>query len=469
MSDEAWLSALKKYSKGVRHKEFLKGGAEQLSSVLMHQTKEQPERFYSLAMRTPLDTEPAYITAFINGLADSLVPAEIVFEIVRRFSAAENEKTRHATASALEKRAKEDFPDDLLDILETQARGTAGKDEEWWRQEERGQNKQSYDTLNDGPFISYLNSDRGAIFRTVMRVLRARNQTEAKRRKWDLIEYTAANGSDALKAGVIEELLYIFNDDPEGCVSLFERMLNQSPVLLQTHYALEFIYWATPTYFRRMRDFIESAMNSEHESVQEHAAILACLAPLYKPISEDAELSKLAGELAHKALIGEKAAWRRGAANVYASNLRDEKVRQLCLESLTTLLGDTDKEVKRRMCRVFYNADESQLNDLQPFIERYAESKISDEADRELAEFLWKHGSFEPNWSLSIVETILKHRKTDNPIARDGEFYVRLVLQIYKMPFISDETRRRSLDLFDQLMRHFTGDAFRVLNEWDTR
>lgn len=469
MSDSAWLAAFRKYSKGVTHKEFLKGGAEQLSSVLMRKTKEQPERFYSLSMRTPVDTDSAYIAALINGLADSFAPAERLYEVIRRFSAIENEKTARATASALEKRAKENFPNDLLGILESKARGAAGEDEEGWRREEKEQNKRNYDTLNSSPYISYLNSERGAIFRVVMRVLDAHDDAESKQRKWEMLVFTAANGSDALKAGVIEELLYIFSEEPERCVILFEDLINQSPVLLFTHYALEFIRWVTPTYFSRIRNFIEAAMASEHESVQEHAALLACLAPLYKPISEDSEASKYADDLANKARTSEKVACRRGAVNVYASNLIDRNLRPLCLSNLTSMLGDADEQVKRKMSRVFYNADDSQLGDLQTFIELYAASKFDDDAERDLAEFLWKYGNLEPEWSLSVIETILKNRKTDNQFSRDGEFYVRLVLQIYKMPFVSAVTRHQALDLFDELMRHFTYDASRILNEWDSR
>lgn len=468
MSDAAWLAAFKKYSKGVTHKEFLKGGAEQLSSVLSHKTKEQPERFNALAMKTPLDTDSAYIAALINGLADSMIQAERLYEVVRHFSAIKNEKTLRATARALEKRAKENFPNDLLDDLELKVRGAAGEDEEWWRREEKEQNKRNYDTLNSSPYISYLNSDRGAVFRVVMRVLDAHDDANSRQRKWELLEFTALSGSDALKSGVIEELLYVFSDDGEKCVSLFEKLINQSPVLLFTHYALEFIYWATPTYFGRMQNFIEAAMNSEHESVQEHAATLACLAPLYKTISEDSETFQRAEKLANEAKSHEKAACRRGAVNVYASNLKDGNIRPLCLTGLIEMLGDPDEQVKRKMSRVFYNGDDSQFTDLQPFVELYAAAKISDDSERDLAEFLWKHGSFAPEWSLSIVETILKNRKADDSISRDGEFYVRLVLRIYKMPIVAVETRRQALDLFDSLMRHFTYDATRILNESDT-
>ena len=73
------------------------------------------------------------------------------------------------------------------------------------------------------------------ILRGLMRVSDARDDTESKRRKWELLEFTAVGGSDALKAGVIEEIFYLCSDEPDVCVILFEDPINQSPVLLLTH------------------------------------------------------------------------------------------------------------------------------------------------------------------------------------------------------------------------------------------
>ena len=263
-------------------------------------------------------------------------------------------------------------------------------------------------------------------------------------------------------------MLYGVYNEEEKCVALFEHLISRNPILLFTHYALEFIRYTTPKHFAKWREYIEFAMESPYESVQEHAATLACLAPLYKQISEDEEVYKRAVELADKARTSEKAVWRRGAVKVCASNLGSRETRKFCLDGLMTMLGDSDEQVKRTMSRVFYNAEESQFYDLQNFVELYAESKFSDDTERDLAEFLWKYGILEPEWSLSIIKTILKNKKNDNQFSRDGEFYVRLVLQIYKVPFVSRETRRQALDLFDDLMRHFTYDASRVLNEWDS-
>jgi hypothetical protein len=54
LSDEAWVRAMRKYSGTVRHRDFHKGGAYQLSSGLQRWVRGDPERFYHLAWRVPL-------------------------------------------------------------------------------------------------------------------------------------------------------------------------------------------------------------------------------------------------------------------------------------------------------------------------------------------------------------------------------------------------------------------------------
>jgi hypothetical protein len=50
-----------------------------------------------------------------------------------------------------------------------------------------------------------------------------------------------------------------------------------------------------------------------------------------------------------------------------------------------------------------------------------------------------------------------------------GEDLVRLVLGIYTSPLSDEDLRKRAMDIFDQLMNVFTGQALMVLGEWDRR
>jgi len=129
-------------------------------------------------------------------------------EVIRRFVPQEKRDMRAAISSALEKRASAAISDDLVDLLESYARGPMEEQrEDSWRTSEREHNRSEWhDGLNSGPYISYLNSARGTAFRSLMRALDERGDVQSRERKWSLIEFAASDPSSALRAGAIERI-----------------------------------------------------------------------------------------------------------------------------------------------------------------------------------------------------------------------------------------------------------------------
>ena len=211
MSDSAWLRAMGKYRGVVQHKQFLKGGAAQLSGVLAALARKEPERFVRLAEQVPDDVDIAYVRAFLNGLAESTAPSERLFDVARRFAAHPAPGRKRAIASALEKRATGGIPTDLVDLLESLVRGPAEDD------------------LGSGrdPYSRYLNSDRGSALRALMRGLEVTPTDEVHERQLALLESLASDPSDAMRVGAIEETLQLLPIDRSRAIALFER-LNRS-------------------------------------------------------------------------------------------------------------------------------------------------------------------------------------------------------------------------------------------------
>ena len=125
MSDEAWLRAMAHYQGDIQHRrEFLKGGAEQLSRVLQGYVKEQPERFAKLFLeKVPLDVDAFYVRALLEGLAESSAPSELLFDAVRRFQHHNGldvfEELPRTIADVLDKRAGGGLPSDLMDLMQS--------------------------------------------------------------------------------------------------------------------------------------------------------------------------------------------------------------------------------------------------------------------------------------------------------------------------------------------------------------
>ena len=203
MTDRQWIKAMKKYHGAVEHREFLKGGAEQLSRVLQTLVKESPQRYFPLLQKVSDDVDDAYVYAFLNGLAESTAPNEWLFYTIRRFCQQPNRNIKRTIAWSLEKRAKEGIPSDLIDLLNGYIHGDPGEDEWWWA---KGEN-------HGDVFSSFLNSDRGAAFSALMRIYDGQNNEEAYAKKWELIEFVESDPSTALHIGAIHELTYMIRLD----------------------------------------------------------------------------------------------------------------------------------------------------------------------------------------------------------------------------------------------------------------
>lgn len=465
MSDQAWLRAIGKYKGNVSHKDFLKGGAQQLSVSLEQVIKKDPERFYRLAMQIPLDTDPQYIKAFVNGFAESAAPIEMLINVIRRFAAVSESNFVRSLSRALEKRAEENFPEDICDLLESHIRSSQKSDENWWQREE-AHRKQS-NGLNDGPYMSYLNSDRGSAFQALMRVLSRSAGDEAKNQRWELIEYAAFDPSVALQAGAIQELLYLLSDDRERTITLFEKIAGSHPALQRSHFALEFIYWVMMSHYNRMRPFIIAAMNDEPEYMQKRGAELACIASLY--LKNPADLMNAQQLVSEVKARG--AAWRRGIVRIYSANVKYKDIREVCLAELAAFLNDEDEQIQNSISNIFFKNSEEEFLALKDFISTYVSSRAFQKQSHDFFDHLWSFGILDPPWALSIVKTILS---TEPDGSSQYYFFgieqlIRLVLRIYTDPSSDEGMRTKAMDTFDKLMERFAFDAHKVLQEWDRK
>jgi hypothetical protein len=459
MSDEAWLRAMRKYHGDVRHRDWHRGGAHELASNLHGLVKQDPERFYLLALGAPDDLDDAYAAAFINGLADSEATAERLFDVVKRFSGQPHREIKKTVAWALDKRCDDGLPEAMMGLLEDVVHGPKGDDET--PTDENGQ----------GASGVYLNSERGAAQRTLMHALSSRGNAADKDRMWTLMEYASGELSTALRAGAIEQLLYrLMAENRDRAMALFESLMNGHPELLCIPDTAQFLYFGSYQHFSRTRSFIRAMMESDSDECAQAGARLACVAaisPANVLGSGDALTS--ARVLAALAIDG-KAALRRGAAQVYSSNL-DSAESAFCARELRRLVNDEDKEVRRQVANAFLRLRHIDDPEIRSFVEDFARSRSLTEGEDEFAEFLWDYGANERAWALKMVETVLdnRHRSTEPWQRGIGEYLVRLVLRVYNKSMTDDSFRKRAMDAFDRLSEEYAQEAQSVLDEWDQR
>ena len=300
MTDRDWLLAMRKYREGVRYPNSLKGGAQELGGVLLQSVKEDPERFYRLVGRVEDSVVAPYAGTVLNGLAESSAPSERLFDVARRFASLPISDIRSDIARALKRRVESGLPNDLVDLLEAWVR-----DRSIPSNEERGD-----------PYAGYMNSVRGTAFGAPMQALDQRGTAEARDRKWELIEFVSRDPSTTLRAGAIEELLYLMGEDRERGIALFERLMDGHAALLRSPYVThEFLYRGFYKNFGRIKPFLRALMNEDKEEQRQRGAELACIAAICPLALESADAQAEARQLAEEVLTG-LPPWRRGSASL---------------------------------------------------------------------------------------------------------------------------------------------------------
>ena len=409
-------------------------------------------------MRAPDNVDDEYAAAFINGLAEAEAPAEWLFDVVNRFGRNPARDIKRTIAWALEKRSDEGLRDDMMTLLEGVVHGPMGDDEA--RAERDG----------DDPSGVYLNSDRGASMRTLMRALDSRGNDGDRERMWALIEHAADDPSTALRAGTIEELLYrLLAEDRGRAVELFERLMDGHPALLCDHDATTFMYYGSYKHFSRMEPYIRALMHHGGEQCAQRGAELACVAAISSAstLGSDEALFT-AWAMAEDAIVGQPAL-RRGAANVYARNM-DSRQSAFCARVLSRLLDDEDDKVRRLVGDAFSHARGARDPETRRLVEKFASSHALADGEDDFAEYLWEYGPDDPHWALSVLETMLDNQHPVEPLRRrGGEELVRLVLRLYTDPTADAAIKSRAMDAFDRLMERYSYEAQRAIEEWDRR
>jgi hypothetical protein len=438
--------------------ETAKKMTDQLSSVLQSFVKEDPERYYPLLQRVNDNVDDAYVQAFINGLAESIAPAEWLFDTVRRFSHQPERNIKRTIAWSIKKRSKEEIPNDVVELLLQNVRAEPGDDEWRWA---KGEN-------HSDVFSSFLNSDRGASLSTLMRIYDAQGTDEAYSKKWELIEFVGADSSTSLHIGAIHELTYMIKLDRNRALDSFDNLIKGHEILLESQYTREFIYWAFNQNYLRLQHYILNMMHHEKEEVQEQGAQLACIAGISNGAMESDEAFNAAQALAEKTTSSACLPWKKGAATIYSHNIT-ARPEDVCIQKLFGLLKEEDKQIHDTIGRAFYSFHGEHFVALREFIETYARSSKSD--NHKFAEYLLEYGLLDPEWTLAVVNIALdnKYLFEQSPWAFGLEEIIRVVLRIYTNPTISDGIRKTSMDIFDVLMERSPGFSQKVLTEWDRR
>ena len=462
MTDEAWLGAMRKYDDatewGAPRNEFLKGGVIELSRSFTERLKEEPERFYLLAKRFDETISLHYVTAAISGLAETDAPVECLFDLVRQFAPHIEGSFRREVCWALNKKAEDGIPDDILDIMTDWALHDPDPAEERWE----STSEQRPFSPNNDPHNQGINSNRGAAIKSLSWCALKRKPAGPER-AFQLLERAANDPSTAVRTCVIESLGYLLNENDERVLNIFNSTLEGHPILLITPLVHRFLYWVYFRHFHQICPIIEKMLADDDAATRQAGARLACLAAFQYHEAENLVKIVMSGD----------DAMRRGAAQVYARNLDKPELESRCQKQLLIFMNDPDGQVRSHMGDCFIHLQPEQLDRLRPFIDEFIKSSaLLDGADH-LIKYLHPLAVDEHDLSLKTTERILDIAgreivdiRTSRAILEQD--LVRLPLAVYTHA-LDNETKSKAMDLFERLLLLGSRSAHQALADWDRR
>lgn len=444
MTDEQWLRAIARYdyddagSRFQRSRELI-GGADQLSSLLEREVKQEPARFASLIWRFPDKANPCYFDAVLRGIAEVGIDVETAVRVCQRCHQLSQRPCGRSICWLIEKLAELPYPLTALDMIICYALEDPDPKQELWRTETpNGQVYYGGDILSAG-----INSTRGSALDTIAKLIFA-DKNRASYFQLPL-QQIVRDPSIAVRSCAAEALTSVLNYDRDVAVSLFQQLCATEDALLGTDSIEHFLYYALPTHFQKLVPILERMIMSELPEVVQVGARQACLTSL---VMEEARW------LAELCLSGTEV-HRKAAAEIFVANLRTTRFREFCEQALVQLFHDSSPEVRSQAARCFFRFEGEQLADVISQIQAFVQSPAFTTDCHDLIYALEKTTAKLPDITYIVCEQFINAVGSSagdirTRSAADANTISQLLIRVYSQS--KDQAlRSRCLDLIDRL------------------
>lgn len=349
MDDAAWLRAIAKHRERWEDKRSMDliGGAHELASVLQAMTQEQPNRFARLGCKLPSDTLPTYVEHLLIGLAQpdaSATPAHAknVWALLRHVVTAPDAGIARSVSRVIARFGKDGPPPDIVNVLVEIATSATDPTQELWAIDAGG----GTPYYGGDVWMAGMNSDRGAAAEAIGHLL-APNEGYVDALVGAVKKLTndpavSVRASAAIAVGALmrwrrDEAIHLIT----ALVECDDRLLSVPPVV-------DLLRAAQSTHWPTVRPIVERMLGSSLDAVRRTGASLACVASLYEAGAED---------LAERCVADPDGFIRRGAAEVFATNVRGARFTERCSQGLKGFFSDSDPGVREEAAKVFWRFD----------------------------------------------------------------------------------------------------------------
>jgi hypothetical protein len=479
MTDENWLSAIAKYQDD-RHRsaqDWFKGGAMELARQLGEATKENPKRFCALALHMPTNTNPTYFNhilmavrendtsaqdVFGDNCAPSSTRGEIsqasendIFAFVRYCHELPKRPCGRWICAPIAKLAKQEIPEDILDIVAWYATEDPNPTEELWR--ESPEDKTVY--YGGDMVTTAINSVRGTAAGAIAEL--TWNSPDRFARFLPQIKALIQDRIVAVRSEAVRILLGQLNHESDQAVTMFLTLCGtDEDRLLGTHHVTRFIQYASPSHYTELRPLFERMVQSQYSEVRQAGARLNALAHFQ---------STEAVDLVEQCLKSEDVHVRKGCAEVAAANLQHEVCAPFCHRTLPQFFNDPDKDIRDIAASFLRELEGDELSSVTDLVKLFFESPAFGENTDDLVYALERSTSHLPELTFNVCERLLNLANSDNPshhLFHDTSTLTKLLIRIYRQTG-NEELQEQCLDLMDNMLRADIWDITSELQEYD--
>jgi hypothetical protein len=441
MTAEQWIEAMREYDddthwNGKRH--TAKGGVIELSRDLEARVKDDPVKFYPLAERLNSSVSSLYAAAFLRGTAESAAPSTDVFRFVAQFSDRNETAVQKALIHAVEKRVEDGVPPEAAALMRKLAVEARDPETDTWA---GNRERRAYP---DGPHSAGINSARGQAVRAAFMCATALTDVDSQE-TFRFAERVAQDPVLSVRACLIEVLPVLLRYGSARPVEVFKKAVESHIPLLECEVSARFIYYTMNEHREELVPYIKMMATSSQDSAQAAAGRLITLAYL-----DDQTLEPL---VKHGLKVSPH--FRKGCAEVFARNVDQPKLFDLCARELGDLAGDEDEEVRGAVLGMFRH-----LPAPSKHVARLALQVTSASAAGHggfgVSDYLLKHYGAYPEEVLKIAANLLAMSgksivdiSTANAVA--AKPVCNMALQIH-VGGRSDALRSKALDVFEALL-----------------
>lgn len=448
MTDSQWISAMIKYDGST---DRFRGGPVELSRSLAEFAAVDRDRFASLVEQMPSEVHARYFSAILDGLSgrranmskeeradekDRVAATEtgLFLKVIERLHSLPGRPCGTAIAHCIEQLTDRELPDGVLSIATYYAMEDPDPDPDSWRRYEGGE---------DDLYQHGINCVRGQAAGAVSSLLY--DDPERLGRLRPALISLSKDLAPSVRSCGITAFLPLLNFSPDLAVELFLDACGTSVAICATHPFERFVHCAIQTHYPALRELLQFALLSDDARAVRNAARQTILVELDGvAVGEDGSEIRSGSET-----------MRVAAAEIYASNIANLVVGNICAERLIGFFDDGSEKVREVVCHAFFNMTGERLLELSEFVATFVESPCFEEDPDSVLRALEQSNVELPQIICRAGDRILEFLGEEGTsIAYGGALTARsistLIVRQYEQTIV-DSTKRHCLNLIDKM------------------